>query len=302
VLPQNVKNDYDRLEYMRIYREKRVRQSEILQLLLLDNIYAHSGSEKIIFQGGTALRWVYGGMRFSEDLDFVSSLPKRKIEALLDKADQKIGNACLVQFGPGRSEWQAKGGRKHAFKIFYIYRPEAQRERIAVKMEFEMLKSGIVPDYKSHILRELPPVVGLIVNGELILPYTSSIILAETPQEILSDKVRALYERHYIKGRDIYDLWWIVNQLKTLPDWTNTQRKLSMYQTAFVPSRGPGFFQDKASVPEIVESIEADLPRFLPGSILAEYRRNNYQHFVQNVRQVTASLLDQGLREYLNDV
>jgi len=65
---------------MRTYQGKRVRQSEILQLLLLDNIYSHSGSEKIIFQGGTALRWVYGGMRFSEDLDFVSSLPKRKIE------------------------------------------------------------------------------------------------------------------------------------------------------------------------------------------------------------------------------
>jgi len=287
---------------MRMYKEKRVRQSEILQLLLLDNIYSHSGSEKIIFQGGTALRWVYGGMRFSEDLDFVSSLPKRKIETLLDKANQKIGNACLVQFGPGQTEWQVKGSREHAFKIFYIYRPEAQRERIAVKIEFEMLKAGIIPDFKSHILRELPSVAGLIVNGELILPYTSSIILTETPQEILSDKVRALYERHYLKGRDIYDIWWIVNQLKTSPNWTNTQKKLSMYRTAFVPSRGSDFFQDKASVSEIVESIEADLPRFLPGSILTEYRQNKYQHFVQNVRQVTARLLDQGLREYLNNV
>jgi hypothetical protein len=169
-------------------------------------------------------------------------------------------------------------------------------------MEFEMLKAGIIPDFKSHILRELPSVAGLIVNGELILPYTSSIILTETPQEILSDKVRALYERHYLKGRDIYDIWWIVNQLKTSPNWTNTQKKLSMYRTAFVPSRGSDFFQDKASVSEIVESIEADLPRFLPGSILTEYRQNKYQHFVQNVRQVTARLLDQGLREYLNNV
>jgi len=287
---------------MRTYKEKRARQSEKLQLLLLDNIYAHSGSEKIIFQGGTALRWVYGGMRFSEDLDFVSSLPKRKIETLLDKADRKIANACLIQFGPGQTEWQVKGSREHAFKIFCIYRPEAQRERIAVKMEFEMLKAGIIPDFKSHILRELPSVAGLITNGELILPYTSSIILAETPWEILSDKIRALYERRYIKGRDIHDIWWIVNRLKTSPDWPNTQKKLSMYQTAFVSSRGADFFQDNASVSEIVKSLEADLPRFLPNSILAEYRRNNYQHLVQNVRQVTASLLDQGMREYLNNV
>jgi predicted nucleotidyltransferase component of viral defense system len=287
---------------MRTYREKRVLQSEILQLLLLDNLYSLSGSEKIIFQGGTALRWVYGGMRFSEDLDFVSSLPKQKIETLLNKAEQKIAKACLVQFGPGQTEWQIKGRREHTLKIFHIYRPEAQRERIAVKMEFETLKTGIVPDFNSHILRELRSVAGLIAKGELSLPYTSSIILTETPQEILSDKIRALYERRYIKGRDIYDIWWLVNQLNTSPKWTNTQKKLSMYKTAFVASRDPDYFQDEASVSEIVESLEADLPRFLPGRIMTEYQRNKFKHIIQTVKQVTASLLDQGLRDYLNNV
>jgi len=287
---------------MRTYREKRVRQSEILQLLLLDNLYSLSGSENIIFQGGTAMRWVYGGMRFSEDLDFVTSQPKRKNETILNRANHKIANACLVQFGPGQIEWQVKGSREHAFKIFCIYRPEAQRERIAVKMEFEALRAGIIPDFKSSILRELPSVAGLIAKSELILPYTSSIILTETPQEILSDKIRALYERRYIKGRDIYDIWWIVNQLNLSPDWTNTQKKLSMYKTAFVPSRGPDYFQDKTSVSDIVESLETDLPRFLPGNILTQYRHNQFQQFIQTVKQVTARLLDEGLRDYLNNV
>ena len=75
-----------------------------------------------------------------------------------------------------------------------------------------------------------------------------------------------------------------------------------MYKTAFVPSRGPDYFQNKSSVSEIVESLEADLPRFLPGSILTEYRQNKFQHFIQTVKQVTARLLDQGLRDYLNNV
>jgi predicted nucleotidyltransferase component of viral defense system len=283
---------------MRTYIEKRVRQSEILQLLLLDNLYSFSGSENIIFQGGTALRWVYGGLRFSEDLDFVTSQSKRKNETILKRAGQKIANACLVQFGPGQFEWQVKGSREHAFKIFYIYRPEAQRERIAVKMEFESLRAGIMPDFKSNILRELPSVAGLIAKSELMLPYTSSIVLTETPQEIFSDKIRALYERRYIKGRDIYDIWWIVNQLNLSPNWTNTQKKLSMYKTAFVPFRGPDYFQDKVSVSEILESLETDLPRFLPGNILTQYRQNQFQQFIQTVKQVTARLLDQGLRDY----
>ena len=38
-----------------VYKEKRVKQSELLQLLLLDALYAQKNSEKIIFQNGTAL-------------------------------------------------------------------------------------------------------------------------------------------------------------------------------------------------------------------------------------------------------
>lgn len=62
-----------------MYNEKRIRSSELLRLILLDSLYAQSGSEHMIFQGGTALRWVYGGMRFSEDLDFVTNLPTARI-------------------------------------------------------------------------------------------------------------------------------------------------------------------------------------------------------------------------------
>ena len=53
-----------------MYNEQKIRKSEALQLHLMDNLYAQSGSHNIIFQGGMALRWVYGGLRFSEDLDF----------------------------------------------------------------------------------------------------------------------------------------------------------------------------------------------------------------------------------------
>ena len=61
-----------------MYHEKMVRNAEVLQILLLDSLYTVSGSEAIYFQGGTALRWIYGGLRFSEDLDFVTSLALSK--------------------------------------------------------------------------------------------------------------------------------------------------------------------------------------------------------------------------------
>ena len=68
-----------------MYNQKKIRKSEALQLILLDNLYAQSGSQHIIFQGSTALRWVYGGMRFSEDLDFVTGLPVEDVDKILNK-------------------------------------------------------------------------------------------------------------------------------------------------------------------------------------------------------------------------
>ncbi len=61
-------------------------------------------------------------------------------------------------------------------------------------------------------------------------------------------------------------------------------------------------YQDKASVSEIVESLESDLPHFLPGRIMTEYQRNKFKQIIQTVKRVTANLLDQGLRDYLNNV
>ncbi|MBW1799244.1 MAG: nucleotidyl transferase AbiEii/AbiGii toxin family protein [Deltaproteobacteria bacterium] len=282
------------------YKEKRVKQSEMLQLLLLDNVYSQSGSENIIFQGGTALRWVYGGMRFSEDIDFVTRLSRKDIESILTKTYTKILNACIAQFGPGLAEQQIKSSRRSAFKVFFIYRPEVQRERIAVKLEFEILKQDQQPEFERHILRELPQVAGLVTAGQLILPYTSSIILAETPDEILSDKIRALFERSYIKGRDVYDIWWIVTQIGITPCWSITRRKLSMYQARFVPAREADYFQNKASAIEISKALESDLPRFIPQNIFSIYREEKFRPFINTLKQVTADLLDQGMESFLN--
>jgi predicted nucleotidyltransferase component of viral defense system len=281
-----------------MYREKHVRRSEQLQLLLLDNLFAQSGSEKIIFQGGTALRWVYGATRFSEDLDFVTHLKRRGIESILAKAYPSAANACIAQFGPGSADRQIKRSRESAHKAMFVFRPERQRERIAVRLEFEMLEQGQQPEFEGHILRELPQVAGLVTGGQLILPYTSSIVLTETPEEILSDKIRALFERRYIKGRDIYNLWWIVTQMGVKPRWSVAQKKLSMYQARFVPARKADHFLTKDSKDEIIQALDSDLARFIPQNIFATYKKENFRGFIETLKQVTQDLMDQGMRGY----
>jgi predicted nucleotidyltransferase component of viral defense system len=284
-----------------MYREKQVKNSEALQLILLDNLYAQSGSEKIIFQGGTALRWVYGGMRFSEDLDFVTHLSKKDIQKILNRIFLTTQNTCIAQFGPGQSEYQYKRGRSHATEVFFIYRPEAQRERIAVRLEFEMLRPGYEPGFTKHILRDLPSVAALITGGKLVMPYSSSIILAETPEEIMTDKIRALYERKFLKGRDIYDFWWIIKKLKAAPKWSKAREKFSMYQSPFVPSREADFFLHKESVSSIISAIKNELPRFIPQNIYSMYQEQKFSEFVKTLQEVTLDLLDQGMRNYFEN-
>jgi len=281
-----------------MYNEKRVKKSELLQLILLDSLYAQSGSERIIFQGGTALRWVYGGMRFSEDLDFVTQLGGKDIQKILNGAFHRTQRACTAQFGPGEWEHKEKSHRNQSTKIFFIYRPEAQRERIAVRLEFETLKTGYKPAFQRYVLRDLSLVAGMLTGGELFLPYSSSIILAETPDEILSDKIRALYERKYLKGRDIYDVWWIRNQLKLTVQWPAVREKLLMYQAPFTVAREADYFQKRGSASSIRAALEADLPRFLPRKIVSKYQVDGFAEFVATLKEATSDLSDQGLGKY----
>jgi predicted nucleotidyltransferase component of viral defense system len=55
---------------MKTYDQARTRQAEVAQLIVLQSLFSLRESREVIFQGGTAIRWFHGGMRFSEDLDF----------------------------------------------------------------------------------------------------------------------------------------------------------------------------------------------------------------------------------------
>ena len=282
-----------------MYNSNMTQQSELMQILLLDNLYTLNNTESIIFQGGTALRWVYGGTRFSEDLDFVTSLPETSLWDILKKMKGKMKNACIAQFGPGESELRNQSKRENAVKVFYIYRPEGQRERIAVKLEFEALRPGAMPDYEHHVLSNLTVVSGLLTTGKLILPYTSTIIPVETPSEIISDKIRALFERSYLKGRDFYDIWWLVTHLNTFPDIERVKSKLTMYKTSFEYSRQPDFFLTKSGIQSVHRAIVSDLSRFIPQPIYEHYKKTEFEEMLHILDKVIRELMQQGIETVL---
>ncbi|HRV43695.1 MAG TPA: nucleotidyl transferase AbiEii/AbiGii toxin family protein [Smithellaceae bacterium] len=283
---------------MKTYRETHIRQAEIAQLILLHQLYAQKESRHLIFQGGTAIRWCYGGSRFSEDLDFVTALTPAAIEPLVSTAVRGAEKLMVPHFGQGIVTLVPKKSRDGAFKCFVDFQPQSLRGKISVKLEFEALNSGNLPDRQNHVMASLSPVAYLIAAGEFRVPRPNTVLVAQTPQEILSDKIRALLERRYLKGRDFFDLWHLRDILKTPLDVTIVERKFTLYKAVFTATRSATFFTKptKQNEKQMREAIEQDLSRFLPSEVLEIHRAEKFARFLDTTRSVFAELESKGVR------
>jgi predicted nucleotidyltransferase component of viral defense system len=283
---------------MKTYRETYIRRAEIAQLIILHQLYMQKDSQSLIFQGGTAIRWCYGGNRFSEDLDFVTTLSPEAAHGILTKALKGVQKAMVPHFGVGEMTLTEKAARADALKFFADFRPENSREKISIKIELERLAAERKPDLQNHVLSSLSSVAYLISAGEFRVPRPNAVVVAETPAEILSDKVRSLLERPYIKGRDLFDVWFLSSILKISVDREIVERKFNMYSALFNARRNMAYFtapsgEDKK---EMLEAIENDLSRFLLPGVMTVHRQDGFAAFLSAVRLLFTDLHKQGVR------
>jgi hypothetical protein len=101
-----------------------------------------------------------------------------------------------------------------------------------------------------------------------------------------------------VKGRDLFDIWWIVNQMGTKLRWPILREKLAMYQARFTLARKGDYFQTKEAAAEMIRALDSDLARFIPQNIVSVYRKDNFSAFIHAVEEITRGLWDQGMREY----
>ncbi len=278
---------------MKNYRETYVRKAEIAQLILLHQLYSLPGSRALIFQGGTALRWCYGGSRFSEDLDFVTPLDVDAVRTKLNRMLKAVERGMVPHFGPGALTTSEKTTRKDTLKLFVDYRPTSSREKISVKLEFEGIRKDTLPETNNHILSALPAVSYLIAAGDFLIPRPNAVLVAETLPEILSDKIRALLERRYLKGRDIFDIWYLRTALNAVADREVIERKFRMYMWPFQASRNLDFFANPSPGmrDEMIRVIREDLSRFLPPEVLAVNQAEGFASFLTALRMLFDELL-----------
>jgi hypothetical protein len=208
-----------------------------------------------------------------------------------------VEREMVPHFGPGALTMSDKSTRTDTLKLFMDYRPAASREKISVKLEFEGIRKESRPETKNHILSALPAVSYLIASGDFRVPRPNAVLVVETLPEILSDKIRALLERRYLKGRDVFDLWYLRTSLNAAADREMIERKFRMYAWPFQAARSLDFFADLS--PEVREelktAIREDLYRFLPPEVLAVHQAEGYASFLAVLQSLFTGLQKMGV-------
>lgn len=167
---------------------------EYLQYELLDSLFQQAGSEYLSFIGGTAIRIVYGSSRFSEDLDFDNfGLSFADFEELLKKV---VIN--MEQKGFDLEFRLIEKGAYHCFikfpQILSVNGlPEQPGEKILVRIDAVRKEKLFEP--KQHILDSFNVYQKILINSADI---------------ILSQKIIAILERKRAKGRDFYDVSYLL--------------------------------------------------------------------------------------------
>lgn len=209
---------------------------EYIQVVFLSNFYTHKQSEKNYFKGGTAIRLLLGGGRFSADLDFSTKLPFLKLKSLLYKTLKNI-NLTI----PAISFKKINIGNK-SLKAVLSYQTDTMQSPLTVDLDFSQREKPFTAE--ETILNTDFPVSSHPVIRHLGWP------------EILSEKISAFICR--AKGRDVFDFWYLLDRGISI-DWKMVNKKLKFYKkTANISMiiNKIANFDDK--------KIKNDLEKFLP--------------------------------------
>jgi predicted nucleotidyltransferase component of viral defense system len=224
-------SQYFKIDKFTIFRE-------YLQILFLNYFYREKLSEKIYFKGGTCLHLFYNSPRFSEDLDFSTTLSFKTIKELLNKTMK----ALKIEIPELSLNFLYQGKNSLRFKI--KYQGKLFKYPLTIRLDFAFEKIFLEPNILS--LKTKFPIVPV------------SLISCEKEEEILTEKIRAFLWRK--KGRDIFDLWYLLEK-GTLINRELLDKKLKIINLNFDEDN---FLKKIKKYSE--KKIYLDLSKFLPSN------------------------------------
>jgi predicted nucleotidyltransferase component of viral defense system len=182
--------------------------AELTQLLILDGLSKLNNLtlNELVFQGGTSLSLAWKSPRFSEDLDFIAK-KDLDFESIMKKVSKTVEFGLQVDYPRAKVEIKSKVKDNNPNAMFEtkVELPETLG-KVIVKSEFWRVSNEKIQDYQGET-------VFLAARGK-IHPHLAPALGVASPSQILADKVLALGLRERLKWRDLFDIWFIQNQMK----------------------------------------------------------------------------------------
>ncbi len=194
---------------------------EYLQNYILFLMQKAGMSGSLYFVGGTALRFLYRIRRYSEDLDFSASGGwlagdfsrfMNKVEEQLEKA----GYVCVVKTDSEKVVQKARIG--FGGLLYEAGLSHRKEHRLSV-----------------HIDIDINPPAGWVGEKTIVDVHMPVVLQHYDLSSMYAGKLHAVLLREYVKGRDLYDLFWYrTRQKELLPNYTLLNNAIAQGMEGFV--------------------------------------------------------------------
>lgn len=153
------------------------------------------------FLGGTALRFIYGIPRFSEDLDFSLTQPAGyDFEELMKKVETELAMAGYnVSVNPNKEKTVHSSFIKFEGLLYEAEISPLKNQKFSIKVEIDT-----------------NPPEGASLRKEIVSKYIAISFMSYDLTSLFAGKLHALLSRKYTKGRDFFDLGWYLSKWKDL--------------------------------------------------------------------------------------
>lgn len=230
---------------------------EYWQLIFLQKLYLSKKAAKIYFKGETAIRFIWKSFRFSEDLDFISTLNQKGTIAAIKNVFKELKNQASAEVSL-RKERIIKDSLRFRLKFDH----EFIKYPLTIRLDFNQREKPLTREENVLVPFDYP-----------ISPYP--LIIHLEGEEILAEKFRALLVRN--KARDIFDIWFLLTKgIKANQKYLEEKMKLHPekdYSFSEITKKIDGF--DK-------NALRKNLNKFLP---------KNYREFYKELPEKTIELL-----------
>lgn len=236
-------------------------EREYWQLLFLQRLYSQKGSEKLYFKGGTAIRFLLGSFRFSEDLDFTSTLEIKEIESLIEKCFSLLTKSSSVELELKKEEVPDRlTDASIRFRLLFL--PAQTNQKVPIRLDISVREVPLEPEQSVLKPFDYP-----------VSPYP--LVMHLSAEELMAEKLRALFVRG--KPRDLFDLWYLLTK-KVAIKGKLVREKFKLYEDITF---------SKQELEERIRQydkkvLKQDLNQFLP---------QNYRRFYQKLPEETLKLL-----------